>query len=53
MGLETRGGGGAGEENKEKIPHMCGSIGYQRLWSRCKPTNEWTDSGVYRCVAHD
>ena len=37
MGLEAGGRGGAEEEEKkkEKIPHMCESIGHRPLRGRC------------------
>ena len=50
LGFEG-GGGGEGmeekKEEKEKIPHMCESIGHRPLRGRCpkgdRPTDRWTD----------
>ena len=32
------------EEEKEKIPHMCESIGHRPLWGRCPKTGILLDS---------
>ena len=50
MGLEVGGRGGAEvekeEEEEEKIPHMCESIGHQPLWGRCPKIERRID----RCI---
>ena len=40
-GVDGEGEGGD-EEKKEKIPHMCESIGHRTLQGHC-PKREWTD----------
>ena len=58
MGLQAeiwawRLGGGTKKkekEKKEKIPHMCESIGHRPLWGRCPKKREKSQVNQYRMI---